>query len=310
MIRRRNVFKLFLICGVLTTITNFPSGFTNSSVNTAVVELMEFINDSYVERGWNLDSTHQSLIRSATLNSWFVAQVIGSVFAPFLTDTFGRKVAYLISTGVMTLASAVQCFATVVMMPELLIVGRIMAALCSPLSDAALILYLQECSPIHYRGAFSFLGEVGYCLMCVLGMVLGMRAVLGDSLTKLLGWSILPGVFFFAFLFFVPETPKFLMIVRKDRQRALESLEFFQGEKKENERLLDDYLREATHDDRGHKSSIKEVVTTWYLRHAVILACCVLILTLSFYPILQSSTYFFQSIDIDRYHSKKRFFYH
>jgi MFS family permease len=63
--------------------------------------------------------------------------------------------------------------------------------------------------------------------------------------------------------------------------------------------LLDDYLREATHDDRGHKSSIKEVVTTWYLRHAVILACCVLILTLSFYPILQSSTYFFQSIDID-----------
>lgn len=91
MIRRRNVLKLFFICAILTTITNFPSGFTNSSVNTAVEELKEFINGSYVERGWVLQTTHQTLVRSATLNCWFIAQIIGSLFSPFLTDHYGRK---------------------------------------------------------------------------------------------------------------------------------------------------------------------------------------------------------------------------
>lgn len=122
--------------------------------------------------------------------------------------------AYLLSTGVMTLGSALQFLATLVALPELLMFGRFLAALCSPLSDAALILYLQECSPIQYRGTFSFLGEIGYCLMCVLGMVLGMRAVLGSSLPRLLGYSVVPGLLSLLFLALIPDTPKYLMIVK------------------------------------------------------------------------------------------------
>ncbi|TMS35849.1 hypothetical protein L596_003152 [Steinernema carpocapsae] len=298
MISTANIIKLFVICSILTSITNFPSGFTNSSVNTAVNELKRFINESYTLRGWNIDETGFSLIRSTTLNCWFVAQVFGAVLSPIVTDLYGRKLAYLYSTAVMTVASALQYVATITNLPELLIVGRSLTALCSPLSDAALILYLQECSPIEFRGMFSFLGEIGYGSMCVLGMVMGMNGVLGDSLPRLLGVSIIPGVFSILFLFFIPDTPKFLMITRNNRQAALKSLEFFQGAKKENEKLLEDYLREANNDDSSKRSSIKEIFTTWHLRHAVFLACAVLVLTLSFYPILQSSTYFFISTDI------------
>jgi MFS family permease len=114
----------------------------------------------------------------------------------------------------MTFGSALQFLATWVHSPELLMVGRFVAAICSPLSDAALILYLQEVSPVQFRGAFSFLGEIGYCVCCVLGMVLGMRSVLGDSLQKLLGYSIAPGIASIFFLLVIPETPKYLMIVK------------------------------------------------------------------------------------------------
>ncbi|CAD5215327.1 unnamed protein product [Bursaphelenchus xylophilus] len=298
MISRYHVCKLFIICGVLTCITNFPSGFTNSSVNTAVDELKHFINQSYSSRGWNMTEGAQSIVRSAILNCWFIAQVAGSFISPYITDKYGRKFAYLFSTAVMTAASGLQFIATLTSLPELLMLGRFTAALCSPLSDAALILYLQECSPIQYRGTFSFLGEIGYCLMCVLGMVLGMRAVLGSSLPKMLGYSIIPGLVSLLFLFLIPETPKYLMIVKHDRKGALESLQFFQGEKKENEQLLDAFLQEATHDNSKKRSSIKEVLKTWHLRFAVILACTVLILTVSFYPFLQSSTLFFRHIGI------------
>lgn len=64
------------------------------------------------------------------------------------------------------------------------------------------------------RGAFSFMCEIGYGLMCLLGMVLGMRVVLGDSLSQLLSVSIVPQALFVSFLFFIPETPKYLMITK------------------------------------------------------------------------------------------------
>ncbi|KAI6178978.1 Solute carrier family 2, facilitated glucose transporter member 1 [Aphelenchoides besseyi] len=299
MISRWNLIKLFIISFVLTSITNFPSGFTNSSVNTAVRELRSFINESYYRRGYDFNTATQDLIYSAILNCWFVVQVLGSMIAPFITDKYGRKFAYLVSTTIMTAGSALQFLATFIHSPELLMLGRLSAGLMSPLSDAALILYLQETSPVQFRGSFSFLGEIGYCFMCLLGMVLGMRSVLGDSLRNLLGFSILPGVVAVFFLFFMPETPKFLMISRRNRIKALASLRFFQGDKKENDRILDDFMREGTLDEHKKRSSIREVLSTWHLRFAVFLACAVLVLTLSFYPILQSSTRFFEHIEIE-----------
>ena len=50
MISKRNLVKLFVVGALMTLTTNFPSGFTNSSVNTAVVELKRFLNESYSER--------------------------------------------------------------------------------------------------------------------------------------------------------------------------------------------------------------------------------------------------------------------
>lgn len=293
MISRRNVIKLFAICAILTLTTNFPSGFTNSSINTAVFELNRFINESYADRGVNVGRTSHSLIRSATLNCWFVSQIFGAVIAPVLTDRYGRKIGYIIAAFVMLVAAVLQWISTLVGLPELLIAGRALCAFCSPLSDAALIMYLQECSPLEMRGAFSFMCEIGYGLMCLLGMVLGMRVVFGHSLSQLLSVSIFPQALFVVFLFFIPETPKYLMITKNDRAAALKSLEFFQGEKKENESLLDEYAREAECEGDTKRSSLKELLTTWHLRQAVILASMVLVLSLPFYPVLQSSTLFF-----------------
>lgn len=49
----------------------------------------------------------------------------------------------MIASSIMTLAAVVQFIATLTLRPGLLIAGRALCALCSPLSDAALILYLQ-----------------------------------------------------------------------------------------------------------------------------------------------------------------------
>ncbi|VDD96639.1 unnamed protein product [Enterobius vermicularis] len=298
MISKRQAAKLFAICILLTITTNFPSGFTNSSINTAVEELRRFINESYSQRDVALTEVEQTLIRSGTLNCWYIMQVFGYFFAPFLTDRYGRKVAYLTATTGMLTAACLQYLATLLALPELLVVGRSLCAFCSPISDASLLLYLQECSPLEMRGAFSFLCEIGYGSMCLLGMVLGMRTVLGDSLSRLLGTSIIPQLFFISCLIFIPETPKYLMITKNNRSAALKSLKFFQGERKEHENLLDEYAQEALEEGNAKRSSIREVITVWHLRQAVILGILVVVLTLSFFPVLQSSTYFFIKANI------------
>uniref|UniRef100_A0A1I7XTQ9 MFS domain-containing protein n=1 Tax=Heterorhabditis bacteriophora TaxID=37862 RepID=A0A1I7XTQ9_HETBA len=157
-------------------------------------------------------------IKSATLNCWFVAQVFGSMVTPFLTDKYGRKIGYMIAVTVTVVATVVQFLSVRLGLPEGLIFGRSLTALSSPLGDASLLLYVQETSPIRIRGMASFFCEIGYGAMCVLGMV---------------------------------------RLLKGDRRKALRSLEFFQGEKKDNERLLDDYEREKLQEENTTHSSLK-----------------------------------------------------
>ncbi|VDM68130.1 unnamed protein product [Strongylus vulgaris] len=139
----------------------------------------------------------------------------------------------------------------------------------------------------------SFLCEIGYGAMVVLGMVLGMTSVLGNSLDILMLVPLVPLTLSLIFLAFIPETPK------GDREKALRSLEFFRGDLKDNQRLLDDYEREKLQEATQERSSLKEIFSTWHLRRAVFLASTVLFLTWSFYPMLTSSTSFFRQSNIN-----------
>lgn len=55
------------------------------------ISVTTFSVTSIVFRGVIVTPTGHSLFRSATLNCWFVAQIFGSVIAPYLIDRYGRK---------------------------------------------------------------------------------------------------------------------------------------------------------------------------------------------------------------------------
>ncbi|KIH59343.1 transporter, major facilitator family protein [Ancylostoma duodenale] len=216
-----------------------------------------YIRESYRLRGQNITEDTVALVKGAVINCWFIVMVFGACCTPYITDTLGRKIGYIIAVVVAIVAAIIQYVSVLFHLPEVFILGRSMTAFCSPLADACLLLYLQEVSPLSIRGMASFLCEIGYGAMVVLGMVLGMSAVLGGALDILMLVPLVPLTLSLVFLMFIPETPKFLMIMRGDRERALRSLEFFRGDEKDNERLLDDYEREKLQEASQERSSLK-----------------------------------------------------
>ncbi|WKY05508.1 hypothetical protein Q1695_006039 [Nippostrongylus brasiliensis] len=291
--------RLFFLGWVLTAITNFPPAFTHTSVNSAVLKINEYLNESYTDRYRPLEHHEVSLIKSGINSVWYAGQVAGAFMSPFVCDNWGRKPAYVISVVVMTLACGMQMIASLTPYPEFLILGRIITAVFSPLSDAALILYLQEISPSSLRGTISSLFSTGYAVMCLFGVLLGHEDILGHSLSVLLFVPVIPGVISTIIVLLMPETPKFLMISKHDEKAAMKSLRFYQGEREglENE-LITLQMESKGAEEENAGGGVKAMLTTGYLRTAFTVSVAALVLTLPFYPILQNSTYFFTHLEV------------
>ena len=83
--------RVYGICIIFAMTACLPAGFTNSVVNTAVIELSNFIESSYQKRGWILPRGAEYYIRGAILSCWFIFQVISFMISPWIIDKYGRK---------------------------------------------------------------------------------------------------------------------------------------------------------------------------------------------------------------------------
>ncbi|KAK6039316.1 hypothetical protein COOONC_23179 [Cooperia oncophora] len=140
---RRSTASLILICSILSLITNFPSGYTNATINTAVASVERYIRDSYNIRGYNISEDVVAIVKGIIINCWFIMMVFGAAVTPYVTDTYGRKIGYIIATGVAVAATIIQYLSVLFHVPETFVIGRSLTAFCSPLADACLLLYLQ-----------------------------------------------------------------------------------------------------------------------------------------------------------------------
>uniref|UniRef100_A0A914YQF6 Major facilitator superfamily (MFS) profile domain-containing protein n=1 Tax=Panagrolaimus superbus TaxID=310955 RepID=A0A914YQF6_9BILA len=244
-----------------------------------------------------MDDSKISLIRGIYNSIYYAGQILGAVLGPHFPDKYGRKIAYIGTTIFMTTSCAIQMAATLTNYPEILIFGRFIGALFAPMNDAVMLLYCQETTTPKMRGVLSSLFTTGYSVMALIGMILGMKNILGNHLTILLAVPIPLGIIGCIYLFFLQETPKFLMITKRDRNAALKSLTFYQGEKSENEEILDNYLSEAN--EQSDTPSLLDLVKIPHLRKSVIIGNASLMLVLPFFSILLSSTYFMEKVGID-----------
>lgn len=148
-----------------------------------------------------------------TGSSLYVGCIIGTLITGYCADRFGRKIPLIVASGIFVMSSVLMGFAPSY---EMLIIWRILAGVGVGAASMLSPLYIAEVSPASIRGKLVSVNQ----LTVVIGILLAylsnyLLADFDDNWRWMFASGAVPALVFFVTVFFVPESPRWL--ISKDR---------------------------------------------------------------------------------------------
>jgi sugar porter (SP) family MFS transporter len=184
-------------------------------------------------------------LQGAIVAGLLLGAMIGAAFAGRLSDRLGRRRLIIIAAVVFTGGALLAAVAPTVWV---LIGARVIIGLA--VGSAALVvpLYLSEIAPTEVRGAITSLNQ----LMIVCGILAAfiVNAILASSgdWRLMLGLAAVPSVILLVGMFFMPETPRYLVHAGEEKT-AHKVLEELPGDEPPEERIEE--IREVDSEEEG-----------------------------------------------------------
>lgn len=193
--------------------------------------------------------------------------VIGAMFTGRLSDIFGRKKTILAAAIIFVVGAAWSGWAP---NPTLLIISRLFIGLAIGISSFSVPLYIAEISPSHIRGRLVSLFQ----LLITIGILVSYLSDLAfannnnvESWRPMFYAGIIPGIILLIGMFFLPETPRWLMSKGREEEsrRILNRIE-------EPSLIEESMLRMKEEVEKAkEKPNLREVFRPW-LRKALIIS--------------------------------------
>ncbi|XP_053148387.1 solute carrier family 2, facilitated glucose transporter member 5-like isoform X2 [Hemicordylus capensis] len=185
--------------------------------------------------------------------------LLGSLIFAFLVDTFGRKRTMLLNDIFSIVCAFLLCWFRVIESFPLSFAARLAAGICTGILTTVVPMYLGEIAPVNLRGAI--------IEMCLFFMTMGVALAQAVSLPEFLGIEegspILVGLtgigplFQLFLLLFLPESPRYLLIQKKQEREAKQVLKKLRGshytEDEIEELYQEDYCEQEEKGMRVHK---------------------------------------------------------
>ncbi|XP_011497494.1 PREDICTED: solute carrier family 2, facilitated glucose transporter member 1-like isoform X2 [Ceratosolen solmsi marchali] len=209
-----------------------PAGYNIGVMNNAAFIMQEFCNQSIEER-FNIKISLEglNLLWSTIVSIFLIGGVTGSLTSSLLADTVGRKSSLSIGNVCGIVGSVMFLLIPILNSIELFLLGRLFVGLSGGLATSLLPVYMTEIAPIRLRGAVGVLCQLGITCGVLLGQVAGLDSVLGTKYY----WNYMLAAFAplctmgLILTFFLPESPKYLFVVKEDSESALEALSRFRN---------------------------------------------------------------------------------
>ncbi|KYM76416.1 Solute carrier family 2, facilitated glucose transporter member 1 [Atta colombica] len=208
--------------------STLPAGYNLGVMNNPAHLMQSFCNDSIRERyNVQLSSHELQVLWSVIVSVFLIGGVSGSLIASWLSDRFGRKGALSIGNVCGIVGAVLFMFVRTMNSVELFLLGRVIVGLSGGLATSLVPMYMTEIAPLKLRGAVGVLCQLGITCGVLMGQIAGLETVLGTPES----WHIMLASFsplcLAALLLTVltlPESPKYLYIIRGEQGKALKEL--------------------------------------------------------------------------------------
>ncbi|MBL8221832.1 MAG: sugar porter family MFS transporter [Bryobacterales bacterium] len=190
----------------VTALSGFLFGFDTAIINGAIV---------FLRRQFRWTDGETELAASSLL----AGCALGAGIAGMLSDRYGRRAVLLLAAAIF----AVSSIATA--LPNSLAAfsaARIVAGLAIGIASMLAPMYIAEVSPAAIRGRLVSMNQLAIVLGILVSYLAGWAlAGLGDSSWRwMFAIAALPSLLFFAALFFVPESPRWLIKEGRSNEAA------------------------------------------------------------------------------------------
>ncbi|XP_026571545.1 solute carrier family 2, facilitated glucose transporter member 5-like [Pseudonaja textilis] len=189
--------------------------------------IQNFYNETYRFR--NVISIDHSLLKfqwGLTVAFFPFGGFCGTLLAGPLVDSIGRKATLLVNNLLAIIAAALVIATKPRHAHELLICSRFFVGVCAGIAFSVVPLYLAEIAPQNLRGALCTVADLSITFGSLLAEVIGFCEVLGteEGWPVLLSLTGIPALLQLLFLPFFPESPRFLLIQKKEEEEARQAL--------------------------------------------------------------------------------------
>ena len=205
---------------VVAALGGFLFGYDTAVISGTIAQVTEHFRLDALQQGWYVGCA-------------LVGSIIGVLFAGILSDKFGRKFTMILS-AILFSTSAIGCAVSVDF--NQLVVYRIIGGVGIGVVSIISPLYISELAVAQYRGRLVSLYQLAVTIG-FLGAYLVNYQLLGYSTSNpdivtgwwslifvtevwrgMLGMEILPALLFFIIIFFIPESPRWLILKGREEK--------------------------------------------------------------------------------------------
>ena len=158
----------------------------------------------FIKRHFSLTTLAEEVVVSGVL----LGATIGAIFGGKMADHFGRRWVLLVTAAIFGIGALASALAP---SPFILIVSRIVLGVAIGLASTNVPVYLSEVSPANARGWIVSLFQLAVTAGIVSAYVVDYAFASSGGWRWMLGLAVAPAVVFGTGMFFLPETPRWLI---------------------------------------------------------------------------------------------------
>src|SRR6266516_1182493 len=158
----------------------------------------------FIKREFGLTTAAEEIVVSGVL----LGATIGAIIGGKAADFFGRRRVLLVTAAIFGIGALTSAIAP---SPAILIVSRVVLGLAIGLASTNVPVYLSEVAPARARGWVVSLFQLAVTIGIVIAYLTDYAFASMEGWRWMLGLAVVPALVFGAGMFFLPETPRWLI---------------------------------------------------------------------------------------------------